>query len=214
MLPAIVGYGWNQTAHRYYDLDTGVFVSKTVIRDSLENLMDLSALKMDALSEKLQAGTISLADWQSGMMQQIKAAHVASSALANGGWAQMTQSDWGYVGSLIKEQYQYLRNFSQQIANGTQPLDGRFMVRTDLYGDAANGTYSQMIRRSMVSEGYDEGRRVLEAGADHCDDCLEYANDGWMPIDEVPEIGDSQCQVRCRCEIVYRKSTEAGSETE
>lgn len=196
------GYAWNGT--RYYSLTTGRFVSSQTIAEGLQAMMDVSALRMNALTQQLIDGGISLASWQSGMMEQIKNTHVASAALANGGWSQMTPSDWGATGQLIRQQYDYLRNFAREIANGTQQLDGRALVRSDLYADAANSTYWQMTSREMLDLGFTEGRRLLEPGVDHCDDCLEYANDGWMPIDEIPEIGNSQCTTRCRCEIEYR----------
>lgn len=209
-MPILPGFGWNAAAKRYYDLDTGVFVSKSAIRTGLENMMDQSALNMNALTQKLVDGGISLADWQSGMMAEIKAAHVSASALANGGWAQMTQSDWGAAGQMIREQYNYLRNFASQIASGEQPLDGRCLVRSDLYGNASNGTYEAMRTRAFLAAGFEEGRRVLETGADHCDDCLEYASEGWMPIEDIPEIGNSQCLTRCRCEIEFRRIGDDG----
>lgn len=122
----------------------------------------------------------------------------------------MTQADWGATGRLIRDQYDYLRNLSKEIADGTQPLDGRLLVRADLYADASNTTYSTMQTRGFIEQGYDEERRVLETGADHCDDCLDYANQGWQPIGTLPEPGqESQCIVRCRCEKEYRRSTES-----
>lgn len=208
MLPQATGYGWNEVAHRYYDAETGRFVPQSEIRNALENLIDQSGLNMNALTQSLQDGKISLADWQTGMMREIKLTHTASAALANGGWGQMTQADWGATGQLIREQYAYLRNFAKEIADGTQPLDGRMLVRADMYADAGNGTFWEIDKRSHLQDGYDIGRRVLESGADHCDDCLEYASEGWMPIDDIPEIGNSQCLTRCRCEIEYRRSGE------
>ena len=208
MLPQATGYSWNATAHRYYDAETGRFVPQSEIRNALENLIDQSGLNMNALTQSLQDGKISLADWQTGMMREIKLTHTASGALANGGWGQMTQADWGATGQLIREQYDYLRNFAKEIANGTQPLDGRMLVRADMYADASNGTFWEIDKRSHLQDGYDIGRRVLESGADHCDDCLEYASEGWMPIEEIPEIGNSQCMTRCRCEIEYKSSLE------
>jgi hypothetical protein len=202
-------YGWNEAANRYVDLESGRFISSIKVRDALEDVMDQAALNMNALSQQLMDGGISLADWQAGMMQQIKLSQTAAGAAGGGGWAQMTQSDWGAVGQLVREQYDYLRNFAGQIADGTQALDGRLLVRSDMYGDAARATFEDIRRRGMIAAGFDEGRRILEPGADHCSDCEEYANDGWMPADEIPDIGDSECTVRCKCEIEYRKSTEA-----
>jgi len=212
-LPAGTGYGWNETAHRYYDLQTGVFVSSAKISEGLEAMMDASAVNMNALTQSLMDSVISLKDWQSGMMTEIKNTNVASAALANGGWGNMTSADWGYAGSLIKEQYKFLDNYAKEIANGTQALDGRMLVRSDLYADAANGTFWNMTSRSMLQDGYDQARRVLVAkDGNNCDGCIEAAAEGWVPVDEVLPIGDAECQVRCRCEIEFRKSGEAESE--
>ena len=147
--PYVKGINWASGV----DLDTGRFISSATVRDALEGVMDASALRMNQLSERLMDGDISLAQWQTGMLQQIKVANVAASAAANGGWANMTQSDWGAVGQLVKEQYQYLRNFADEIASGKQPLDGRLLVRTDMYGDAPRGTYEAMRTRAMIAAG-------------------------------------------------------------
>lgn len=209
MLPELTGYTWNADAKRYRD-DSGKFVSRAAVQEGLENIMDQSALNMNALTQQLIDGKISLASWQSGMLQEIKSVNVAASALANGGWAQMTPSDWGYTGSLIKEQYNYLRNFAEQVASGEQALDGRALVRSDLYGDAANGTYSDMRGRLFIADGYEEEIAVLEPGADHCDGCLERAAEGWQPIGTLSDIGDEDCQARDRCVKRYRRMDENG----
>jgi hypothetical protein len=210
MFPSLTGYAWVESLHNYRDLETGRMVNRETIAGSLNDLIDASAVQMNELTQSLIDGGISLADWQSGMMQQIKVTHTASAALANGGWAQMDFSDWGKTGQLIREQYDFLRNYAKEIANGTQALDGRALVRSDLYADAANGTFWEMDKRGHVQDGYEEGRRVLEPGADHCEDCEEYASEGWMPIEDIPEIGNSQCLTRCRCEITYRRMNENG----
>ena len=204
MFPPATGYEWNDTAQRYIDISTGRFVSSATIRNALEDMMDASALRMNEITQTLIDGGISLADWQTGMMSEIKTAHTASAALANGGWAQMTQSDWGATGQLIRTQYDYLRNFAAEIASGQQPLDGRALVRADLYGDAANGTYSEMGRRNAIIDGYTEERRILEDTINACDGCISQAKLGWQPIGTLDPIDAEECSTKCRCEFEYR----------
>jgi len=199
-------YGWNENAGRYVDFETGHFVPFSKVRDALEDVMDASAIRMNILTEQLVNGEISLANWQTCMMENIKLAHTAATASANGGWAQVSQSDWGAAGQMIRAQYDYLEKFAGQIASGEQALDGRALVRADLYGDAPRGTFEEIRQRYQENVlGMDEGRRVL-GQADHCDDCLDYAAEGWIPIDDVPAIGDSVCLTRCHCTIEYRNS--------
>jgi len=203
-------YGWNDTAGRYINLETGQFVKFTDIRNALELTMDAAAIRMNNLSQQLLDGNISLANWQTSMMEQIKIAHVAAGSAANGGWAQMEQSDWGAVGQMIRKQYDHLANFAEQIANGEQKLDGRLLMRSDMYGDAPRGTFEQMERRSQIENGFEEERRVLEDKTNNCDGCLEQAALEWQPIGTLDAIGEEECGTRCRCEFNYRRVGEDG----
>ena len=204
--PITSDFGWNGRAGRYVDLSSGRFVSSLQVRDALESVMGAARDNMHTLTQSLIDQQISLADWQSGMMDQIRLAHVSAGASANGGWAQMSQSDWGATGRMIRDQNDYLRNFAGQIADGSQRLDGRALVRADMYGEAARGTFEQMRRRyEEINNGMDE--EAAELGeADHCDDCLDRAAQGWQPIGTLPRIGDSVCTTRCHCTFKFRNS--------
>lgn len=208
-------FGWNEAAGRYIDLSSGRFVPFADVRDALESVMDASGARMNLLTDQLIAEQISLAEWQIGMMEEIKIAHTAAAASASGGWAQMSQSDWGAVGRLVRDQYDFLRNFANEIASGQQRLDGTARVRTDLYAQAARGTFEETRRRyERLKNGMEEEARIL-GEADHCssdDDpngeregCLELAALGWQPIGTLPKIGNSVCITRCHCHFIYRK---------
>ena len=199
-------YGWNGS--KYFSLDTGRFVSPSAVRDALESAIDQSALNMNAISQQLLSSEISLAQWQTGMMKNIKLAHTAAAASANGGWAQMTQSDWGFAGSLIKKQYENLERFAGQIESGKQALNGQILSRADLYGQAPIGTYeAQRQRFEILVNGVEEERRILEAtdGA-NCAGCLEQADLGWQPVGTLKNIGSQECLTNCRCTVEFRKS--------
>lgn len=198
-------YGWNETAGRYVDLDTGRFISSTKVRDALESVMEQSAFNMHAISQQLLSSEISLAQWQTGMMQQIKLSHTAAAASANGGWAQMTQSDWGFAGRLIRTQYERLDNFAQQIANGEQALNGQILSRSNLYGQAARSTYESQRQRLEVASGMEEEINDLEKDGANCEGCLAQTEMGWVPIGTLDPIGSQECRTNCRCERRYRK---------
>jgi len=196
-------YRWSESAGRYIGAN-GQFVAFSDVRDALESVIDASAVRMNILTQSLVDGQIPLAEWQSGMLEQIKLAHTASAASARGGWAQMGQSDWGAAGRMIRTQYDYLNNFANQIADGTQALDGRALVRADMYGDAARGTFEESRRRyERLMNGMELERRVL-GESDHCPDCLDYAAEDWQPIGTLPAIGDSVCLTNCHCTFEYK----------
>jgi hypothetical protein len=153
----------------------------------------------------LANGEITLAKWQQGMSAQIKNSHLAAGASAKGGWAQMSQADYGQVGGRLKRQYEYLNNFAADIASGKQKLNGNFLRRADMYLEAARGTYEEARRRLYAQSGYTEERRVL-GRAEHCKDCLDFAGRRWQPINTLPPIGASICLTNCHCRFIYRKT--------
>lgn len=204
---------WDERAGRYASASTGRYIASRLVKDELEKVIIRSGENIAAASEALRAGSIGLAEWQTTMMREVKLAHVASAAAANGGWAQMSQSDWGYAGSLIKEQYKFLDNFATQIANGEQPLDGRFVRRADMYAKAGRATYEKARGRYQKNDnGMTEERRVLHA-QESCNDCIKYADKGWVEIGTLPPIGASQCRVYCQCTFEYRRLEGDGSYT-
>ena len=200
--PLIPNVGWNETAGRYVNLDTGRFIRREWVRDQLEDVITATNNNLLRYADQVITGDISIAEFQLSMASDIKLLHTASGAAARGGWAQMSQGDWGYVGSQLKIQYGYLNNFAAQIESGEQALDGRLKVRASMYGDAARSTYEQIVRRLEQSKGAVLEARILGV-ADHCDDCLDEAGKGWKPIGTLRRIGDSICKTRCHCHFEY-----------
>lgn len=201
--PLTPEYGWSERASRYYNLSTGRFVSTSNVKTALEGVVTRSQANVRGLSQALLDGDITLAEWRAAMMSEVKVMHVASSAAARGGWAQMSQGDWGYTGNLVKKQYAYLERFAQDIASGKQKLDGRLLTRAGLYAEAPRGSFAEMFRRMMTGKGMTEERRVLGA-AEHCDGCLEQAGLGWQPINTLDPIGAEECRTHCQCEFEYK----------
>lgn len=203
-------YTWDEKLGRYRNAATGRFVSSSTIRAACQTTADVAAQNMTALGAQLRAGELTLAEWQTGMMREIKILHTAQAAAARGGWAQMSQADWGYTGSLIKKQYQYLDQFAADIASGKQPLDGRIDARCRMYGKAGYGTYEQMERRYQeTNNGMTEERRIRTA-SESCEDCIEYSDRGWVPIGSLPRIGESRCRTNCACHFQYRRQSPGG----
>jgi hypothetical protein len=202
-------YAWDAFAGRYVEIASGNYVPFTEVREALEANISAAQQEIKRVTQMLIDGDLSLDDWQTSMMDQIKLIHINSAVAARGGWAQMTQSDWGYVGRQIRTQYEYLRNFVAEIQNGIQPLNGRALMRANMYGDAARGTFEDMRRRvEELVYGMQEEMRVLGI-ADHCVDCLAAAN-RWAPIGTLPRIGNSRCKTNCHCRFRFRAKKENG----
>jgi hypothetical protein len=201
--PALSQYGYNKAARRYVDLRTGQFVAATAIRQAVDAVIDTETSTVRDLSQQLLNGQLTLAQWQSQMQATLKTLYVAIGVCAGGGFATMSQSDYGYLGSLIKVQYQYLRTFASEIASGKQPLDGSLLARAALYAQAARGIFYAMATELAKEAGCTQERRMLGV-ADHCAGCVTQAAKGWQPIGSLAPIGATECLSNCRCSKQFK----------
>lgn len=203
--PLIPEYLWNEAAHNYIDRKTGRLVSRQVIRDQLENVIDASSQVMRAISQQLREGDISLAEWQTQMMQQIKIIILAGAVMQLGGWQLMTQADFGRVGQIVRREYDFLRTFAKQIASGEQKLDGTLARRAGLYGQQGRPTYLTFWDSTAAQRGFDEERSVLQP-AEHCTECISEDAKGFQPIGQMIPIGQRICRSNDRCLKEFRNS--------
>jgi hypothetical protein len=198
-------YLWNERAAQYSDRKTGRFVGRQVIRNQLDNVIDASSQVMRAISQQLRDGDIGLAEWQIQMMQQIKTTHLAGAAMQRGGWQQMTQADFGRVGQIVRREYDFLRTFAEQIANGEQKLDGTLARRAGLYGQQGRPTYLVFWDSTAAQRGFDEERSILQP-AEHCTECVSEAAKGFQPIGQMISIGSRICRSNDKCLKEFRNS--------
>jgi hypothetical protein len=196
-VPTPSRYVWEPRASRYRD-SRGRFVPATAVRAELDKSIEQSGQTVRALSEQLQRGEINLRQWQLGMIDEIRSSQLAAIASSKGGFAQMTQADYGWAGQRIREQYSYLDNFARQIASGEQRLDGTFPMRAEQYVKASRASHEAMRRREAGKRG-DTLERSLLHPADHCDQCVSEAGRGWVPIGELIPVGSRTCMNNCRC---------------
>lgn len=141
------------------------------------------------------------------MRREVKSVALYSAAAAKGGWAQMSDADYGRVGQYVRGQYQYLRGFAQDVATGKQPLNGRLNARAHLYGQAGRPLYHRMEIAEQIVRGMTE-KRSIRHGSDSCDGCVAAEVAGWVPIDSktVLEIGARECRTRCKCSWEFQVS--------
>lgn len=193
---------WNARALRYI-APSGRFVSRAEVRGAIDQALVNAERRIAGATEALRTGRLGLAPWERLMREEIKNVHLYNAAAARGGWAQMTQADYGRVGQAVRRQYEYLERFGNQIASGRVVPDGRFMMRARSYAQAGRSTYHMTDRRVHRERGFTEERSLLGI-ADHCDECVSEEGRGWVRIGDITPIGSRQCLSRCRCSIEYR----------
>jgi hypothetical protein len=195
-------FRYNARAYSYVG-PGGRFLSRTEVRDTLDNALANNGKIVRDLTQQLRDGRITLATWQTGMAREIKNVHLYSTAAARGGWANMTPTDYGRAGQRIEAQYRYLRGFAEDIASGKQPLNARALQRATMYSEAGRNTFHYVERKEMEVRGMTEERSILHA-QDSCEGCVEQNDLEWQPIGGAAPIGERDCLTKCRCTMDYR----------
>jgi len=171
-------------------------------------------MSFELLAADLQGNRIGIGGWESEMRDLVLEEYKAALILIRGGEANVTASDWGYLGSLVKKQYQYIDAFANDIAaNPSRWMTGNGLLnRMLLYKESAWSAFSNLHARDMKQRGFTEERNILGV-ADHCDECLQETSKGWSPIGSLIPIGQRTCIVNDHCTMQYRKLNEDGSYT-
>lgn len=193
---------WDRRLGRYRDVSSGRLVASSTVRRELDRVLDRAERDARAVTQRLRDRTISVADWQREMATNIRRSQSAASALAHGGWAEMTPSRWGQVGGNVARELRYLDRFARQIASGEIPLDGRVLSRAESYILSSRIQYERQYHDLMVLLGYTTEQNILHA-RDSCTSCLSNTAQGVVVIGDLPPIGSGVCRSRCRCTRTY-----------
>jgi hypothetical protein len=210
----MASYHWSESAGRYTDA-RGRYVAERIVRGAVDAVADHASDRIAAACLRLLAGEQSLASWQAEVQGIVKLAHVATGVLAHGGRAQMAAADYGALGPIIRAEYNFLRQFAQQI-NGELPansgrengekqaLNGSLVARARQYGQASRVTYERIRQREQRRRGYASERNVLHAG-ESCSQCRSETARGRVPIGSLVLVGGRICRSQCRCRLVYSR---------
>ncbi len=170
---------------------------------AIEALSKGASDQLAGLLQDLLARRISLEQWELSVAATIKDAHIANGIFGAGGVENVTQSMYGEIGSRIKQEYNYLHGFTQEIADG-KLSEAQIAARLNMYANDAYGSYADTERALNMGNGMTEERAILSGDAAHCEDCIARAALGWQPIGTLDDIGDTQCGSNDRCYFEYQ----------
>jgi hypothetical protein len=199
-------YRWRASAGRYVDPLTGRFVAQTTVRRWLDDALAAEQRRMQRAARAYRASAQTLSEldaFERAMREGIKNTHLMAAMSANGGAAQMTAADYGRVGRIVRFHYEKLEAWMQRIADGTAPLDGRFVVYAALYAGAARGTHYTFAGRVAATAGMTWEENLLGATDQSCAECLTQTDMGQVPIGTLVPVGQRTCLGNCECTIVY-----------
>lgn len=195
-------FTWDARTGQYRRAN-GRFVTRAEIRAAIDQALQAETRRARSLTAQLRDGTITLEQWRLDMRQLIKTVHLFDAAAAKGGWAQLTQADYGRVGQIVRSEYHYLEQRALAIASGKTPLDGRLQMYAQMYAQAGRQTYHAVERTVMLDAGFTQERNVLHP-AEHCQGCLRETARGWVPIGALVPITQRDCLRNDQCSLEYR----------
>jgi hypothetical protein len=174
----------------------------------VENIITECQRNLHELANFAATGDISTKDFITQMRQEIKNAYFEQYALGIGD-RELNNSDYGLVGSLVKDQYQYLEKFANDCQSGTLTPD-QIQARMDMYINSSRSAYETAKGYEAFANGADEEQWICHEDEKTCPDCSGYAAQGWVQFGDLPEPGDgeSECLTNCRCHKEYRKGSE------
>ena len=191
-----------------YYKQSGQVVNWLNIRGGLDTAVNRGKPDVESVCGQLRDGSMSLAEWQQQMTGMIKSSQIAAGVAAVGGIANLTPSVIEEIERNIREQLEYLRNFSNEIAGGMK-LDGTVCRLMKMYLSAARGTYHAIEGFILGLGGFDLELNVLGAGEAHCTggtSCVAETDKGWQARGTGTPIGSRTCLSNCLCHWRYRNS--------
>jgi hypothetical protein len=208
---------WEAGTGRYRNLDTGRFIGQRQVVQLVNGIVDnTEANPVTLLNTMLADGRVNTAEWKTGFARQIKNAYIQQAELAAGGRSQMTPQLWGMVGGSVREQYGYLDDFAQEIADGKLTA-GQINSRTKMYVNSSREAYWRVKDAKARTDGFTEEKWNAIGDDSTCGPCADADTMGWQPVGTFAQPGsgrvrnrprtDCQGLTNCRCEKEYRGGT-------
>lgn len=195
-------WSYDRGTGRYRD-EKGKFLSKA----SVEKLVDTRIEKLETILKRttrmLSEGSITLDQWQSSVRELIKTAHIQAAIVGYGGRKNMGSAEFGRIGQKLRQEYKFLQGFARDMLEQriSAPMA---LARIGLYARSVRSSYWEGTAMRQQEQGYSLMRRVLDAQAQHCQSCVDYAARGIVPMGTVPMPGiRCECRSRCRCSVLF-----------
>lgn len=185
--------------------------------------------RFDELADYVASGDISPAQFRHRAERALRSGYTQAyryGAGAQGGSPTLTDDDVAAIGEAFAEDQDYLQRFADQIADGYVPVNPEDRPNVDgtvLLSDRANmyaNSVREMYYRGVVARTDDDEQIEWQLGdTDHCDPCLDAADNSPYTSDSLPGYPGEICDggSRCGCDLVTEtiaaRQAEAEQET-
>lgn len=192
---------YNDQTNQYTD-DDGNIVELAALLLLIERLTNATKRQAKLLASKLASGAITFEQWQAAMISLLKSAHIAAAATGRGGFDRLTANDWGRIEKKVTWQASYLPRFGAAIVAGV--VAGAVLLRrAGSYGASPYISFSSAYKEAMTEDGKKMQCRLITNSIEGCEECAADEDAGWMPVDEMGELGSRICGDFCKCVIEF-----------
>lgn len=195
---------YDPVSGRYRGLN-GRFLSQSAVEALVDGRIVRLSRELRRFTSMLSGGNITLDQWQQSVREALKLSHAQAAIIGNGGRDSMGPAEWGKVGQRLRGEYRYLETFARDLLAGSisTPMA---LARIGMYSQAVRGSYWEGSAIRQERQGYSLMRRILDPQAKHCDDCVNFAARGAVPIGSLPMPGQRcACLSNCRCRVQYMR---------
>lgn len=172
---------WDTSSRRYRNTETGRWISHSKVADLRNDFATKQRVWADTAAAALGRGDWTVRRWELEIRERLKKVYLTEYMLGRGGKNAMTQADYGRVGAMLKEQYDYLRAFAVDVQAGTMS-EAQIAARTQLYHESS-------------IQAFERGKAAA------------YGGDLLLPA--YPADGRTECRARCKCRWQIRETKKA-----
>lgn len=183
----------------------GQFLAQTAVKSLVEDAISLHQKYAADITEKMFAQKLDVGSWELEIAQLLRQVSIWQYSIGRGGIGKLEARDYGIIGYQLRNEYGYLREFSNDIISG-ELSEAQIKARLNLYFNKSRSLYERGRRESHKNAGYIWEKRSLNS-QNECPDCAAYAGMRWQVVGVLPSIGEScQCKGNCRCTFTFSSS--------
>lgn len=201
-------FEWDERTQRYRVISgsgKGQFITKEAITTLEEKAIAASGSVITKYNNRLFNDEISLEEWQTGIVTELRDLHLQAYALGAGGWENLTKQDYANIKKTLDSEMEFFDKFSQEIADG-KLSNAQIEARSQMYANKLHSVTEAGRLASHKKAGYkteSRHRTVTES----CSECIQYESTGIVEIGTLPNPGEAcSCHSNCKCYKQYYKS--------
>lgn len=202
---ALPGYVWNKKEKRYYSLKTGKPVAIAFILLLLRRMIQDAEQRQGDIATAYYEQRIAPAIFVEQMRTEQRRNVLLATALAAGGFAMLNSAMLSKASQSLTDTYGKITGTTQDVQDDKVSLP-QLLGRVSAYVGVARILFykTKQDNAPVAPDGMTSiSRRTLDPSAQHCPECLQYADDGWQLSENTPVPGEScSCGGRCRCSVI------------